>query len=204
MSAASLSGIIDCVAAEVAAFLAALLIATGLHKLLFRARARAAVRAFAGVPASLVPAAAAAAAAAEIFCAGLLSMPIYRAAGGALAALILGVYLLLMLRAMAGGRRDVDCGCTFGVAQRPLGAYAVARNGILVGAAAFVAVSGAAAAAVAGAVAPSSAAAGAAVSFAASAAPDAAQILPALALLALYGALDQAMGLMPPRAGVSS
>ena len=63
--------------------------------------------------------------------------------GGALAVLIWGGYLALILRAIAQGRRDVDCGCTFGAAQRPLGVFQVARNVVLTGAALLVAASSA-------------------------------------------------------------
>ena len=88
-------------------------------------------------------------------------------------------YLWLILRAIAQGRRDADCGCSFGAGQRPLGAYHVARNAGLTGAALLVA---AGAASATGPV-------------------IASQILAALALLALYGALDEVMSLTAPRAG---
>ena len=102
------------------------------------------------------------------------------AAGGALALLIWGGYLWLILRAIAQGRRDVDCGCTFGAAHRPLGAYHVARNAVLTGAAVLV-TAGSAAGVSGPVIAP--------------------QILAALVLFALYGALDQVMALTAPRGG---
>jgi Methylamine utilisation protein MauE len=74
----------------------------------------------------------------------------------------------------------VDCGCSFGAAQRPLGAYQVFRNAALTGAALLVAV-GCAASATGPII--------------------ASQVPAALALLALYGALDQAMSLTTPRTG---
>jgi hypothetical protein len=186
MPAASLLGVLQSLALQLAAFLAALLLASGLHKLIGRDRARAAVEQLAGVPPRLAPLTAAAVAGAEILAAALLVIPAHRAAGGVLAALIWGGYLALMLRAIAQGRRDLDCGCSFGAAERPLGAYQAARNAVLT-----------AAALLAGPFAADSTA-GAAAPIAAS------QILAAAALLALYGALDQVMGLMPPRAGESS
>jgi hypothetical protein len=119
----------------------------------------------------------------------LLSVPAYRLAGGLLAALIWGGYLALILRAIGAGRRDVDCGCSFGTAsfgtarfgaaRHSLGAFEVARNTLLVVFALLVAGS------------------------ALSAPPRiaASQVLAAGALLALYGALDQVMALGPLRRG---
>jgi Methylamine utilisation protein MauE len=179
-AAASPAEVFDSLAAQLAAFQAVLLLASAAHKLLRRARTRTVMRVFAGVPAALAPLAVAAAAAAEIGAAVLLWVPALRAEGGLLAALIWGAYLALILRAMALGRRDVDCGCTFGAARRPLGSYAVARNTGLTAMALLVA-----------------------LDFAPSAQQPIGgpQILAAFALLALYVALDQAMALAPPRAG---
>jgi Methylamine utilisation protein MauE len=180
IAAASTLGVVQSLAVQLAAFLAALLLASGLHKLTARERVRTALHEFAGVPRSLAAFAGMAVAAAEIIAAVLLWMPSRRTAGGVFAALIMGGYLALIARAIARGRRDVDCGCTFGGSQRPLGAYQAVRNTCLTGAALLVA----------------------AISAAGAAEPVIApQILAALALLALYGALDQVMSLTPPRAG---
>jgi len=180
MAPASTAGVFELLAAQLAAFQAALLLASGLHKLLGRTRTLAVMHEFAGVPRSLAPFAVSAAVAAEMLAAGLLCTAAHRAAGGLLAGLIWSVYLTLILRSIAQGRRAVDCGCTFGAARRPLGTYAVARNlGLAVMAAAV-------------ALGSSSDAAAPVIG---------SQILAALALLALYCALDQAMALTPPRAG---
>jgi hypothetical protein len=180
IAAASTQGVVQSLAVQLAAFLAALLMASGVHKIIGHDRMRAALHEFAGVPRRLAAFAGMAAAAAEIIAAVLLWLPSRRAAGAAFAALILGGYLALILRAIAQGRRDVDCGCTFGGAQRPLGAYQAVRNVCLTGAALLVA----------------------AICAAGDAEPVvASQILAALALLALYAALDQVMSLTPPRAG---
>jgi hypothetical protein len=178
-AAASTLGVFQSLSAQLAAFLALLLLASGLHKLIRRDRIRTVLHDFAGVPRSLAPSAVGLAAASELLAGVLLWMPPHRAAGGVLAALILSGYLTLILRAIAQGRRDVDCGCTFGAAGRALGAYPVARNVCLIGAALLVA---GFAAGAPGPLMPS-------------------QILAAFALLALYGALDQVMSLMPPRRG---
>ena len=178
--AASLPGVIQMLVVQLAAFEALLLLASGLHKVIRRDRAEAVVREFAGVPTRFAPFAVAAVALAELLACLLLWTPWYRAAGGALAVLIWGGYLALILRAIAQGRRDVDCGCTFGAGRRPLGAFQVARNAVLTGTALLVAAGSAGG--VAGPV-------------------VAAQILAALVLVASYGALDQVMALTAPRGG---
>lgn len=165
---------------QLAAFQAVLLLASGLHKMLKSGRMRTVVHEFAGVPGRLAPIAVVAAASAELLAGILLWTPALRAAGGALAALVWGGYLALILRAIAQGRRAVDCGCSFGPAQHALGPYPVIRNALLAGTAALVAA--AAAEGAAGWV-------------------SAPEILASFALLALYGALDQVMTLMPPRVG---
>jgi hypothetical protein len=179
--AASNLGVAQLLIVQLAAFLAALLWASGLHKLVRRERTQTVVHELAGVPPRLAPTVVGAVAAAEVLAGVLLWLPSSRALGGALALLIWGGYLGLILRAIAQGRRDADCGCSFGAGQRPLGAYHVARNAGLSGAALLVAAAGAANS-------------GTAVT--------STQILAALALLALYGALDQVMSLAAPRAGV--
>lgn len=179
-TAASLLGVIQSLAVQLAAFQAVLLLASGLHKLIRRETTQAVVHEFAGVPRYLARFAVVAVAAAEVLAGLLLWTPSYRAAGGVLAVMIWGGYLLLILRAIAQGRRDVDCGCTFGNAQRPLGAYHVVRNAGLTSAALLVA-AGCAASATGPLI--------------------ASQMLAAFALLALYGALDQVMALTPPRSG---
>jgi Methylamine utilisation protein MauE len=203
MSAASTAGVIALLAAQLAAFLALLLLASGLHKMIRRDRSQSVVREFAGVPRVLAPFAVMAVAAAELLAGLLLLMPAYRTLGGVFAALIWAVYLGLILRAIAQGRRDVDCGCTFGIAHRPLGAFQVVRNALLVSMAAVVAMGapGSLGAAVNMGAAKSM---GAAVNMGSTAGGPfvASQILAALALAALYGALEQVMALTPPRGGV--
>jgi hypothetical protein len=165
---------------QLAAFQAVLLLASGLHKLARRGRTRSVIHDFAGVPRYLAPAAGVVVAATEMLVGSLLLTPSHRALGGVLAVLIWGGYLALILRAIAQGRRDVDCGCTFGATQRPLGVFQVMRNGVLVCVALLVAAGSAAS--VTGPV-------------------IASQILAAFSLLALYGALDQVMALRPLRRG---
>ena len=165
---------------QLAAFEAVLLLASGLHKMIRRDRAQAAVREFAGVPRGFAPFAVAAVASLELLASLLLWTPSFRMVGGALAVLIWGGYLALILRAIAQGRRDVDCGCTFGASRRPLGAFQAVRNVVLTGAALLVAAGSAGG--ITGPVVAS-------------------QILAAFVLVALYGALDQVMALTPPRSG---
>jgi methylamine utilization protein MauE len=179
-AAASMLGVVQLLVVQLAAFEAVLLLASALHKLIRRDRTQAVVREFAGVPRSFAPFAAVTIAAAELLASSLLWAPAYRAAGGVLAVLIWGGYLALILRAIAQGRRDVDCGCTFGATHRPLGAFQVVRNVVLTGVALLVAAGSAA-----GVTGPA----------------VGSQILAAVVLLALYGALDQVMALTPPRSG---
>jgi hypothetical protein len=177
-TAPTLPGVVQLLVVQFAAFLAVLLPVSALHKLIGRRRAQAVAREFAGVPPRLAPFAIVVIAGTELF-ASLLLLTSYRAAGGVLAVLISGGYLLLIVRAIARGRRDVDCGCSFGAAHRPLGAYQVARNAAVTGVAVLVAAGSAASATV----------------------PGASQILAAFALFALYLALDQVMALQPLRSG---
>ena len=179
-SGASLLGILQALAVQLAAFMAALLLASGLHKLTRRRRIQAAINELVGLSRRLAPLVAGAVAAAELLAGGLLLTSSHRAIGAALAVTIWGAYLLLILRAIVQGRLDIDCGCTFGAARHPLRSYHVARNAVLTGIALLVAV----------VPAP-----GTSVPLAA------AQILAALGLLALYGALDQVMALQPLRSG---
>jgi uncharacterized membrane protein YphA (DoxX/SURF4 family) len=172
-------GVMRLLISQLAAFLALLLLAAAVHKAIRWPQTRRVVRDFAGIPRSASSVAALAAAVGETLAGVLLFVPAYRAAGAALAALLWGAYSILIVRAIVEGRRDVDCGCSFGPNQRPLGVFQVARNAMLVILALLVAVS----------------AAGGGVPVAAS------QILAACALLALYGALDQVMALQPLRRG---
>jgi hypothetical protein len=167
-------------ATQLAAFHALLLAAAGVHKLIGRHRLRMAAHEFAGVPRRLAPFAVAALAGTECLASLLLWVPPSRTAGAALAVLLWGGYGLLMLRAIAADRREVDCGCSFGAAHGSLGAYQAVRNAVLAALAALVAVV--------------SARYGAEL-------VSAAQVLAAFALLALSVALDQAMALQPPRTG---
>jgi hypothetical protein len=180
-AAASALEVAQSLAVQLAAFEAVLLLASGLHKMVRRKRLQTVVREFAGVPANFAPFAVAVVALLELLASLLLWVPSTRAAGGMLAALIWAGYLGLILRAIAQDKRDVDCGCTFGAAARhPLGVFQVARNATLTGVALLV---------------TAGSAAGATEAVLLS------QILAALVLLALYGALDQVMALTPPRRG---
>ena len=181
MNAASVSGVLQILALHAAAFLALLLASAGVHKLIQRGRAKRAIHEFVGVPISWAAPLAAAAALTEVIAAALLWMPGSRALGAGIAGALSATYLLLMLRSLSQGRRDVDCGCSFGGAHHPLGAFHVARNTLLTLAAAGVALTATAAGGAPAIGAP--------------------QILAGVAMLALYAALDQVMALQPPRAG---
>src|SRR5277367_589592 len=110
---ASLPGVLQDLAVQLAAFQCMLLAVSAIHKLYRRGRAQAVLHEFAGVPRRLAPFAVVLVGSGEIFAGSLLWIPSHRTAGGVLAALIWGGYLLLILRAIARGRRDMDCGCSF-------------------------------------------------------------------------------------------
>lgn len=164
--------------AQVAAFLAVLLVASAAHKALNWGRTWTVVQNFAGVPRSAAAVAAVAVCAIEALAGLLLILPDYARPGAALATALLGLYLALIVRAVAQRRGAVDCGCSFGAGSRRLGTFEIARNAVLLAAALFLLV-------FAGAVAPL--------------VPS--QLLAACALLALYGAVDQLMALQPLRRG---
>lgn len=191
MDASLASQVIAQLAAQAAVFLALLLAASALHKWLRWSGSARAVHEFARVPRRAAAATLAAVSLAELAAAGML-LGAHRRGGALLAAAILGIYLALILRALAAGRRDVDCGCSFGGTPHGVGAFQAWRNALLLTLALFAA-----------AVAPSAAVpAGSALPPGSDGAPIGLELLAAAALLALYGALDQAMAIRPLRRAV--
>jgi hypothetical protein len=180
MGDTSLAGAVQAFAVQMAAFQAMLLAASAVHKAARWAHSRDVLRQFAGVPGILAGPALGAATAAEFAAGALLMVPAHRMAGAVLAALIWTLYLALIVRAIVQGRRDVDCGCSFGPTSRPLGAFQIGRNLVL--------------ASLAGIIVWESA-------FAGTVPTQGTFVLGGLALLALYGALDQVMALQPLRSG---
>ena len=181
MGGTSLGSAMPSLAAQMAAFQAMLLAATAVHKAARWTHSLAVMRQFAGVPDVLAAASLGVAIAVESAAGALLMAPAYRTTGAVLAALIWTLYVAFIVRAIVQGRRDVDCGCSFGPTSRPLGSFQIARNLVLAALAVFIAwVS-----VIDGPVPPAQG------SF----------VLGGLALLALYGALDQVMALQPLRSG---
>jgi hypothetical protein len=172
---------------QLASFLALLLFASAVQKLMHRTRAERAVHELSRLPLRHAGIALSAAALAEVLAGGLLWLPAGRLAGAVFAALIWGCYFASMLLNVRAGFRDVDCGCSFGATHGRLGAFQLLRTLVL--------------AALAAAIALSAVAAPGAVPYEVSAAAIATQILSAAALLALYGALDHVMALQPLRTG---
>jgi hypothetical protein len=186
MNPPTLSGeVLQALAAQFGAFESLLLLASALHKALSWRHLITVVGRFAGLGRSLAPVALAASATLEVAAGGLLWVPGRHTLGAGLAVIMWAVYLALIVRAIATGRRDADCGCSFGAKSRPLGAYQVTRNAVLLGLAVFVAL---------GAWLSDSAVVGAA-------SVQGSELLAAGAMLALYGALDQVMALQPLRGG---
>jgi hypothetical protein len=162
--------------AQLAVFLAVLLVASAAHKALTWQRTWTVVQNFAGVPRPAASGAAAAACAIEALAGLMLVLPDHRREGAALATAILGLYLALIARAVARRRGAVDCGCSFGASPRRLGRFEIARNAVLLASALLL------------------------LAFADTAAPWVpSQLLAACALLALYGAVDQLTALQPMR-----
>jgi Methylamine utilisation protein MauE len=91
---------------------------------------------------------------------------------------------------VAAGRSEIDCGCSFGAAHRALGLFQMLRTAML--------------ALLGFAIAFAAAVAPGALAYDVSAAAIATQLLAGVALLMLYVALDQVMGLQPLRTGVQS
>jgi hypothetical protein len=180
MGEVSLPGVVQSFAAQMAAFQALLLAVSAIHKLARWTRSLSIMREFAGVPGALAAPALGAAAAVELTAGALLTVPAWCAAGAVLAGLVWTLYLVLIVRAIADGRRDADCGCSFGTASRSLGSFQVARNLVLT--------------ALAFAIAAVSA-------FNGPVPAPGTYVLGGLAFLALYGALDQVMALQPLRSG---
>ena len=173
-------------AVQIAAFLAVLLFASAIHKLVQRPRSHRAARSLAGLGAPAAGFAVAVIAVAEAVAGIALLTPAARTAGALLAAGIWGGYCILLVRMVAAGREDVDCGCSFGAVPHALGASALLRTGGL----ALVALLTTAAARAGGAR-------GADFDIGSVATSGCA----ALALLALYLAFDQIGGLRRPRTG---
>jgi hypothetical protein len=180
MGDTSLAGAVQSFAAQVATFQAVLLAASAVHKAARWRHSRLVLRQFAGVPGVVAGPALGAATAAELAAGVLLMAPAQRTTGAVLAALIWTLYLALIVRAIVQGRRDVDCGCSFGPAARPLGSFQISRNLVLAALALFVACVS---------------------TFLGAVAIQGTFVVGGLALLALYGALDQVMALQPLRSG---
>ena len=182
MSVALAGEVLPILAAQTAAFEALLLATSAGHKLMRWVDSVGVMRGFAGVPTRLAPPALAAAVLIEASGCALLVLPgsLTRAVGAVSSAFIWATYPTLIVRAVLAGRRDLDCGCSFGSGRHALGSYQITRNIVLLGGAVAVAMDAAT-----GATAPL----------------QGSQLLAACALLALYGALDSVMGLRPLRSG---
>jgi uncharacterized membrane protein YphA (DoxX/SURF4 family) len=180
MTAATTIGVTRLLAAQAAAFLALLLIASAIHKIVRPAHTREVMQEFAGVAPRFAYLALIGVPLVELVAGFGLAVPAGRTAAAMLAALIWSGYLLLILRAILQGRRYLDCGCSFGPSLHPLGIYQTLRGVMLIGLASLVA-----------ALPPDPSAT----------LSTASELLAAAAFLGLYAALDQAMAAQPLRLG---
>jgi hypothetical protein len=196
-SAAALGQVCE---APLAEFLSLLLATAALHKALRPDRARRAVAELTGLDWTLAGWALAMAAAAEALAALGLEWSVSRRDAALLAAGLWAAYGACIAAALLRGRRDLDCGCSFGATHRPLGRFHLVRNALLValalGVALLAAIPGQPGSIDAGAIDAAVAVdgVGAGVRLASAA-------LAALALFALYGALDHVMALGELRRG---
>jgi hypothetical protein len=121
-------------------FLAWLLLAAAAHKLRHAEAFRAAVLGYALVPQRLAGALARALPALELAAGvALLAPPPAARAGAAAAAALFALYAGAIGANLARGRRHIDCGCAGPGARQTLGPALVARNALLVAAAALAA-----------------------------------------------------------------
>jgi hypothetical protein len=186
----SLTVVAQIAIAQFASFASLLLLAAGVHKMTHLSRATRATHELTGLSDSLARIAALGVSAAELAAAiGLWIAPI-RFDAALLASLIWSGYFVFLLQAVAAGRSDVDCGCSFGAVHRPLGPFQLLRGAMLVLLALGVALSAA--------IAPGS------LAYDVSVAAIATQLLAGIALLALYAALDEVMTQPPLRPGMVS
>lgn len=191
---ASISAVFELVEIQLAVFLALLLSVAAVHKMFWRARARRAAGMLTGMAWRSAGVAVALAALSELGAAGLLAMPAFRADGALLAAVLWSLYFIVIARSIVRGRRDVDCGCSFGAAHRSLGPFQLLRCATLVLLALIVAGLCLMPAGRDGAPAGLGGASGGAAMLIT-------EGLAAVAMLALYAALDHLMALRPLRAG---
>lgn len=111
-------------------FLALLLAASALHKVLARARLALVTARLAGVTPPLGAVLLAVAATLEGLAALALLVPALQQAGALLAAALWSVYALALLRQRG---TVLDCGCDFAAREAPIGAFAILRPMLLAG-----------------------------------------------------------------------
>jgi uncharacterized membrane protein YphA (DoxX/SURF4 family) len=153
---------------QLALFLALLLATSVLHKARQYGRVRGAAAELTRLKGRAADVAVVVAGVSEAAAAVLLCISGMRAVGAWVAAAVIAVYLGFIMAAIATNRRDFDCGCNLGSPRRALGAFAIARNSILVLCGLLVA-----------------------LYISDFSAPSGSELLPAAILLAIYFALDE-------------
>ncbi len=179
--------VVQTVMTQLAWFLAALLLVSAVHKVRERQRTLEAIRALTGVSARDAGFLWAATAGVEAVAGALLLTPRFVLPGAGIATLLWCGYLFFLARSVRNGRSEVDCGCSFGPAHRPIGDFQLYRASLLSLLGTLVCLSAA--------VAPGQ------VPYETGWAVLATQAVAAVALLSLYAALDQVMSLQPLRPG---
>lgn len=110
-----------------ALFLAAVLAAASVHKLVDRARLTQATAGLLRLAPTVAMPVAMGAAAAEFAAALALLFPASRPAGALLAALLWAGYGAALFAARRRGDGGIDCGCDFGAHRRGIGSFAIGR-----------------------------------------------------------------------------
>jgi hypothetical protein len=128
---ATMRDVMQCLMSQLSAFLSVLLIASAAHKLTYFSRARTAAQELVSLSASSAAFVVAAAALCEASAALILWIPGARTLGASLAAGVFALYLSAIVHAVHKGNPDVDCGCSFGAPHRNLGSFEAVRNACL-------------------------------------------------------------------------
>jgi uncharacterized membrane protein YphA (DoxX/SURF4 family) len=110
--------------AAIALFLALVLLVAAAHKAIAHDRMAAAAARLTGSPSSMGSPAAWAAAALELLAGMAMLMPATRTVGGLLAAILWLGYAVLLARHWG---QSLDCGCSFGSREKPVGAFETGR-----------------------------------------------------------------------------
>jgi len=128
--------VLNSIAAELSAyiamFIACLLLASAIHKVLSRKRLIQSVADLTGLPDTITGPTLALAGFAELAAALAMLFPASVPWGAMVAGSIWSIYLVLILLAKRDNQKSIDCGCSFGSKHGELGNFELVRNVLLV------------------------------------------------------------------------